>query len=273
MVIPQYAGYGTGISAGQTLSYGGSLVPNAAVPGLLTPTQYGFVSVDWDAFRAASNYDAIHDLIGEAGATPTTANWGSITEQVGGAFAQVGGDAAAGRQPAALQRRRALRDHRPVGVLASDGARCPQSLAVIAGGRRLAFSGRCERGRAATQLRQLAAVGQCRLESHRERHRACRCLAHHDARQPIGDVAWPEHSECRCVAGESGQPGSRALSVRKHGLRLRVLHRPGGLLRCRRVPQGDRGLHDPANDAGDIRRPGAIRRHAGFTRALVSGMP
>ena len=93
---PLYGGYGTGISAGQTLSYGGSLVPNSAVPGLLTPTQYGFVSVDWDAFRAASNYDAIHDLIGEAGATPTTANWGSITEQVGGVFAQVAGDAELG---------------------------------------------------------------------------------------------------------------------------------------------------------------------------------
>ena len=62
----------------------------------MTPTQYGFVSVDWPAFRAASNYEAIHDLIGEAGATPTTANWGSITEQGGGVFAQLGGDAEVG---------------------------------------------------------------------------------------------------------------------------------------------------------------------------------
>jgi TonB-dependent receptor len=94
---PNYPGMGTGFSAGQgPLAYQGSLVPNASVPGLLTASQYGFVSVDWDAFRAASNYDAIHDLLGDAGATPTTANWGRINEKVTGAFAQVGGDAQIG---------------------------------------------------------------------------------------------------------------------------------------------------------------------------------
>ena len=93
---PEYPAFGTGVSAGQTLGYNGSLVPNTALPGLLTPTQYGFVSVDWDAFRAASNYDAIHDLVVDAGATPTTASWGSITEQVAGLFAQLGGDAEVG---------------------------------------------------------------------------------------------------------------------------------------------------------------------------------
>lgn len=35
-----------------------------------TPSRYGFVFVDWDAFRAASNYDDIHDQITETGATP-----------------------------------------------------------------------------------------------------------------------------------------------------------------------------------------------------------
>jgi TonB-dependent receptor len=89
---PAYPGMGTGFSSGRPpIAYGGSLVPNAAVPGLLTPTEYGFVSVDWDAFRAASNYDDIHELLGDAGATPTTANWGRITEKVTGAFAQVNG--------------------------------------------------------------------------------------------------------------------------------------------------------------------------------------
>ncbi len=94
---PAYLGLGTGYSAGLgPLTYGGSLVPSTAIPGLLRPTRYGFVSVDWPAFRAASNYDAIHDQIGEAGATPTTANWASITEQTTGAFAQLSGDAEVG---------------------------------------------------------------------------------------------------------------------------------------------------------------------------------
>ena len=94
---PVYAGLGTGYSAGMgPLTYGGSLVPNSAVPGLLRPTRYGFVSVDWDSFAAASNYDAIHAQIGDTGATPTTANWASITEQTTGAFAQVSGDAEVG---------------------------------------------------------------------------------------------------------------------------------------------------------------------------------
>jgi TonB-dependent receptor len=94
---PNYPGLGTGYSSGApALSYGGSLVPNAGVAGLLESSQYGFVSVDWDAFRAASNYDAIHELLGDAGATPTTANWGRITEKVTALFAQVNGDAEIG---------------------------------------------------------------------------------------------------------------------------------------------------------------------------------
>nr|AQQ74538.1 hypothetical protein [uncultured bacterium] len=94
---PDYPGLGSEFSAGLgPLTYGGSLVPNAAVPGLLRPTEHGFVSVDWNAFRAASNYDEIHDLIADAGATPTTANWGRITEKVTGAFAQLNGTAEIG---------------------------------------------------------------------------------------------------------------------------------------------------------------------------------
>jgi TonB-dependent receptor len=90
---PTYPGLGTGYSSGRPpLSYGGSLVPNASLPGLLESTEHGFAFVDWNAFRAASNYDAIHDLLGDAGATPTTANWGRISEKVTGAFAQVNGN-------------------------------------------------------------------------------------------------------------------------------------------------------------------------------------
>jgi TonB-dependent receptor len=73
-------------------TYGGSLIPNSAVPNYLQPTSYGFVTVDWKAFARDSNYDAIRDQIGQGGATPTTANWGQIIEEVTGGFMQLGGD-------------------------------------------------------------------------------------------------------------------------------------------------------------------------------------
>ena len=74
-------------------NYGGSLIPNAAVPNYLRPTSYGFVTVDWNSFARDSNYGAILDQIGEAGGTPTTASWGSINEKVTGFFTQLSGDA------------------------------------------------------------------------------------------------------------------------------------------------------------------------------------
>jgi TonB-dependent receptor len=95
---PTYPGLGTGYTAGSPtpISYGGSLIPNAAVPSYLRPTKYGFVTVDWPSFRDASNYDEIHALSGETGSTPTTANWATIQEDVGALFAQVAGDAEVG---------------------------------------------------------------------------------------------------------------------------------------------------------------------------------
>jgi TonB-dependent receptor len=73
-------------------TYQGSLIPNSAVPGYLRPTEYGFVTVDWASFARDSNYDAILAQMGEGGSTPTTANWGTIAEEVTGAFFQVNGD-------------------------------------------------------------------------------------------------------------------------------------------------------------------------------------
>jgi TonB-dependent receptor len=90
---PLWAGLGTGYSSGQgPATWGGSLIPHASVPNFLSPTRYGFVSVNWDDWKAASNYDAIHDQIGESGSTPTTANWASIMETTTGIFAQLSGD-------------------------------------------------------------------------------------------------------------------------------------------------------------------------------------
>jgi TonB-dependent receptor len=47
--------------------------------------------VDWGSFARDSNYGEIIDQITDAGATPTTASWGSIAEDVTGAFAQLSG--------------------------------------------------------------------------------------------------------------------------------------------------------------------------------------
>ncbi|MET0534984.1 MAG: TonB-dependent receptor, partial [Steroidobacter sp.] len=72
--------------------YGGSLITNAAVPGYLRSTGRGVATVNWDQLRRASNYDALRASAPEIGATPSTAQWGSIDEDVTALFAQVNGD-------------------------------------------------------------------------------------------------------------------------------------------------------------------------------------
>jgi TonB-dependent receptor len=69
----------------------GSLIPNAAVPTYLRPSSYGVVTANWDALRRASNYDAARASAVESGATPSTANWGSIEEDITALFTQVNG--------------------------------------------------------------------------------------------------------------------------------------------------------------------------------------
>ncbi len=76
--------------------YGGSIVSNATVPSYLRPTGYGVATVNWNDFRRDSNYDAIRANAPESGATPNTANWGSIQEDVSALFAQLNGDTEVG---------------------------------------------------------------------------------------------------------------------------------------------------------------------------------
>lgn len=78
--------------------YSGSLIPNASVPNYLRPTRYGVATINWDQFRRDSNYDAARAAATESGATPSTANWGSIDEDVTGLFTQVNGDMDVGDQ-------------------------------------------------------------------------------------------------------------------------------------------------------------------------------
>ena len=72
--------------------YGGSLITNSAVPSYLRSTGYGVATVNWDQLRRDSNYDAVRAAAPEAGQTPSTAQWGSIDEDVTALFAQVNGD-------------------------------------------------------------------------------------------------------------------------------------------------------------------------------------
>ena len=91
---PSYPAYGTGYSSGATggVTYGGSLISNAQLASLLRPTSAGFVTVDWNAFKAASNYDAFHNAAPEAGSSNTGASGGYVREKVIGAYAEVNGD-------------------------------------------------------------------------------------------------------------------------------------------------------------------------------------
>ena len=95
---PAYPALGTAASAGfpTPLTYGGSLITNATLANYLKPSRFGFVSVNWDDLKAASNYDAIHALETEAGATPVTANWATIEEKTTGFFTQLNGDTTIG---------------------------------------------------------------------------------------------------------------------------------------------------------------------------------
>ena len=57
---PTYPGFGTGYSAGfPAFSYGGSLVPTTALAGYLRPGPVGFVTMNYNAIKAATNYNAI----------------------------------------------------------------------------------------------------------------------------------------------------------------------------------------------------------------------
>lgn len=89
---PTYAAYGTGFSAGfPPLVYRGSLVPTAAVPSFLLPGPGGFVTVDWDRFKATTNYDELLAGATETGAGSSGANGGLIREKVTGTFVEMNG--------------------------------------------------------------------------------------------------------------------------------------------------------------------------------------
>lgn len=90
--FPTYPGYGTNATAGgPPITYAGSLIPNAAVPSYLRPGANGFVTVDWDKFRADTGYDTLLAAAPETGAGSSGANGGFIREKVTGTFIEGNG--------------------------------------------------------------------------------------------------------------------------------------------------------------------------------------
>ncbi len=92
---PTYPGYGTNFTAGQTgpVTYAGSLIPNGApLQSLLLPGPDGFVTVDWNKFKQASNYDYFHDTAPESSGANTGASGGYVRERTIGGYAEVNGN-------------------------------------------------------------------------------------------------------------------------------------------------------------------------------------
>jgi TonB-dependent receptor len=91
---PTYPGFGTGFTAGQTgpVTYLGSLVPQSEISNFLKPGPDGYITVDWNAFRQASNYDQFHKSEPQSGGTNTGASGGLLREKTWAVFAEVNGD-------------------------------------------------------------------------------------------------------------------------------------------------------------------------------------
>ena len=92
---PTYPAYGTGYTAGSAgpITYAGSLIPNGApLAAVLKPGPSGFITVDWDKFKAASNYDAFHNASPESGGANTGASGGYVRERTLGFYGEVNGD-------------------------------------------------------------------------------------------------------------------------------------------------------------------------------------
>jgi len=90
--FPTYPGYGTNFTAGGApIVYAGSLIPTALVPSYLLPGSNGFITVDWDKFKADTGYDALLADAAETGTGSSGANGGLIQEKVTGTFAELNG--------------------------------------------------------------------------------------------------------------------------------------------------------------------------------------
>lgn len=91
---PTYPALGQGYTTGMTgpLTYAGSLIPAAALGKFLSPGPDGFITVNWQQFLAASDYDAFHADEPAATGTNTGASGGYIRNSDTGAYVEFTGD-------------------------------------------------------------------------------------------------------------------------------------------------------------------------------------
>jgi TonB-dependent receptor len=91
---PTYPGLGTGYTAGMggALAYQGSLIPQSALTNYLAPGPDGFITVNWPALAAASNYAGFHANEPVAGSSNTGASGGYVRDSDTGLYVAFTGD-------------------------------------------------------------------------------------------------------------------------------------------------------------------------------------
>lgn len=91
---PTYPALGQGGSAGIAgpLVYQGSLIPTSSLVNYLSPGPAGFITVNWDPFKAASDYNYFHANEPASAGTNTGASGGYIRDSATGAYVQFSGD-------------------------------------------------------------------------------------------------------------------------------------------------------------------------------------
>ena len=90
---PTYPALGQGASAGMgPLVYQGSLIPASALGSYLYPGPDGFISLDWNRFKANSGYDAIHAHEAASSGANTGASGGYIRTSDAGLYVAFTGD-------------------------------------------------------------------------------------------------------------------------------------------------------------------------------------
>jgi TonB-dependent receptor len=90
---PTYPALGMGYSAGMgPLVYQGSLIPASALGNYIVPGPAGFVTVNWNQFKAASDYNAFHADEPGSGGTNTGASGGYVRNSDTGLYVEFTGD-------------------------------------------------------------------------------------------------------------------------------------------------------------------------------------
>lgn len=92
---PSWPGYGTGSTQGATpgsITYGGSLIPQANLASYLSAGPYGYVTLNWDKFAQDSKYYQYLASAPIAGGSNISSPRSHIREKVDAAYVQVNGD-------------------------------------------------------------------------------------------------------------------------------------------------------------------------------------